>query len=128
MIYLLIRKEDCIHLLSAISQKFNDDKISSAALTLQDFLQSKSFTYQMNSDQINFYSGSYKDDFFLQHMKYHVKNDPHFDKSKVVLLRYSSKNKNIKFTFTDGSYVVKKANEIDFYLECDGEQFFVNLL
>lgn len=125
---MLIKKEDCINMFYAISQKFNDDEVTKAVEILTNFLQSKSFTYQINSEQINLYSGSYKDDFFLKHMKYHVKNDPHFDKSKVVLFKYSSKNKNLKFTFSDGSYVVKKANEIDFYLECDGEQFFVNLL
>ena len=50
----------------AISQKFNDDEVTKAVETLTNFLQSKSFTYQINSEQINLYSGSYKDDFFLK--------------------------------------------------------------
>lgn len=126
---MILSKHEIIALLQKIKKSYpNDSEISETCDSFVNCIRPKNFSYEVEADCFDFYSGSLKDDFFIKNVNYFVKNDPLFPYSNVVKIDYSSKNKTLKFEMLDRSTITKKASEVDFSLKTNGNDFFSFLM
>lgn len=106
----------------------NDNDICKSCDELSAALIPRNVSYEFECDNISFFTSSIKDDFFIRCLKYKVKNDPLFPYNEVLSISYSSKNKTLKFTLLDNSFITKKAIDVQIELNASGEDFFTFLL
>lgn len=125
---MFLSSRDLIVVLEKLVKAIGSKAPTSILEEISAALLSKPLSFQVDSDSIDFFSGTTKDDFFIRYLKYKVKNDPNFNYPLVSKISFNSKSKNIIFEFLDGSSTTRKATEVEFSLSSDGETFFENLL
>ena len=126
---MVISKDEIISMLGKFKRAFsNDSDIGMSCDSLSAALLPRNVAYEFECESINFFTSSIKDDFFIRCLKYHVKNDPIFPYSDVLNISYSSENKTLKFLLLDNSFITKKASDVTFDLNANGEDLFTFLL
>lgn len=126
---MVFSKDEIISMLGKFKRAFsNDADICDSCDSLSSALLPRNVAYEFECESINFFTSSIKDDFFIRCLKYHVKNDPIFPYSDVLSISYSSKNKTLKFSLLDNTFITKKASEVVFDLNANGEDLFTFLL